>query len=219
MTRMRRLLPAVILLLLVTAFTIGSRLRGAIGDEISTAGIQAWVASLGWQGVALFLGLLVFRQFLFLPAALLLPVGGLCFGAAYGTALGAAGIVVSAAMKFALARTLARSWLRERPGGQNFAARIERLGPVAIGISTAHPIGPLSPLHWGAGLTAIPVGAFLLAVTLGAPVRAFAYSFFGAALDDAGTWQLIVASVVLVAVAVLPFLHPGIRRRLATLRG
>lgn len=216
---MRRLIPVAILLLIAVAFGIGSRIRGGIGDDVSTAAIQAWVASLGWKGGALFLGLLIFRQLLLLPAALLLPVGGLCFGAAFGTALGATGIVVSAAMKFALARTLARSWLHDRPGGRSFAARIERIGPVAIGISTAHPIGPLSPLHWGAGLTAIPVGAFLLAVTLGAPVRAFAYSFFGAALDDAGTRQLIVASALLVAVAVLPLLHPGVRRRLSALRG
>jgi uncharacterized membrane protein YdjX (TVP38/TMEM64 family) len=208
-----RLVTVAVIVLLVAAFATGLHFRGALGDEISTVGIHAWVGGLGWKGVALFLALVVFRQFMLLPAALVLPVGGLCFGAAAGTALGALGIVLSAAMKFALARTLGRAWIAERPRGRTLAARIERIGPVAIGISTAHPMGPLSPLHWGAGLTAIPAGAFLAAVTLGAPVRAFAYSFFGAALDEGGG-GVVTGAVVLLAVALLPLLHPAIRRRI-----
>ena len=198
--------------LLAAAFAAGLHFRGALGDDISTVGIHAWVASLGWKGVALFVALVVFRQFLLLPAALVLPVGGLCFGAAAGTALGALGIVLSAGMKFALARTLWRGSIAERPRGRTLAARIERIGPVAIGLSTAHPMGPLSPLHWGAGLTAIPAGAFLAAVTLGAPVRAFAYSFFGAALDGGGG-GILTGALVLLAVALLPLRPPATRRR------
>ena len=45
----------------------------------------------------MFIVALTFRQLLLIPAAVLLTVGGACFGVALGTALGSAGITLSAA--------------------------------------------------------------------------------------------------------------------------
>jgi uncharacterized membrane protein YdjX (TVP38/TMEM64 family) len=83
-----------------------------------------------------------------------------------------------------------------------------------VGVVTAHPIGPMSPVFWGAGFAAVPVLGFLVAVGLAAPVRAFAYSFFGSTLLDPGTPRFWVATAVLVAVALVPFAHPGFRSRM-----
>src|SRR3972149_612593 len=73
----------------------GSLLRSRLGLGSSLADIQTTVQALGWRGPGLFLALVTFRQFLAIPAALLLSAGGLCFGVALGTLLGATGIVVS----------------------------------------------------------------------------------------------------------------------------
>jgi uncharacterized membrane protein YdjX (TVP38/TMEM64 family) len=186
--------------------------------ELSPAGIHDAVTRLGWRGPVVFFLLTTFRQFLAIPSWLLLPVGGLCFGPALGTALGAGALVVSGCIKFALARRLGRAWLRARLGAHfdHLERRVDRLGPVVIGLSTAHPLGVLAPFHWGAGLSSIPFTSFVVAIVLGAPVRAFAFSTLGAALVDPSTTEFLTVSVTLAAVALLPLLHPAVRRRLFT---
>ncbi len=210
-------LPIGIVVFLVLAFALGRWARTIMPAELTAASIHQWVAGLGWSGAVAFLGVLVFRQFLFLPAALVLPVGGLCFGVGMGTALGAFGIVVSALMKFGVARALGREWLHARMGPRLRALeqRVERLGALAVGAATAHPIGPLSPLHWAAGLTSLRTATFVVAVMLGAPVRAFAYSFFGSTLLDTASPEFQVASAVLAASIILPLVGTAVWRRMA----
>ena len=89
-------------------------------------------------------------------------------------------------MKFWLARWAGRAWFRQHFGEQfrRLEAHVDRLGPVVIGVSTAHPLGILAPFHWGAGLSSIRFAPFALAIVLGAPVRAFAFSALGATIVD-----------------------------------
>ena len=94
--------------------------------------------------------------------------------------------------------------------------RVERAGPVAIGVVTAHPAGPLTWVAWAAGLSSIPLLGFAAAVVLGGTVRSFTYAVFGAALTDVRSPRFLVASGVLAAVVLLPLVHPGIRRRLVS---
>jgi uncharacterized membrane protein YdjX (TVP38/TMEM64 family) len=202
--------------LIVVAVGVGGHfLRTSLGLG-SLAEVQATVERLGWLGPALFLGILIFRQFLAVPAGLILPVGGLCFGAVGGTVLGSVGIIVSGMGKFAVARAVGRDLVRSRFGVQLqwFEARIERLGPVVIGLSTAHPLGILSPFHWAAGLSSLSFASFAVALVLGAPVRAFAYAVFGSTLADTGSDDFLVACIGLAAVIVVPFAIPSVRRRL-----
>src|SRR6185503_13687277 len=98
-----------ILAVVTASAVLGHLVRGWVGvEELSPAGVRAAVDAFGWQGPLLFFLLVVFRQFLAMPAWLILPAGGLCFGTAAGTALGAAGIVVSGALKFSVARWVGR---------------------------------------------------------------------------------------------------------------
>jgi uncharacterized membrane protein YdjX (TVP38/TMEM64 family) len=116
---------------------------------------------------------------------------------------------------FAIARWLGRDWVARHEGGraQRLEERIHRLGPTVIGISTAHPIGVLTPFHCAAGLSALPVRAFALALVLGSPVRALAYAVFGAALTEPESPAFLATTVGLGAVTFLPLLIPGVRRR------
>ncbi|MEN8184538.1 MAG: hypothetical protein ABFS46_18590, partial [Myxococcota bacterium] len=108
---MRRFLPPLLLLGIVAiAITLGRVVRAEMGVDFSPESVRTWVESLGWRGPALFLAVVTFRQFLALPSGLLLPVGGLCFGALLGTVLGATGIVISAFLGFSLTRLLGREW-------------------------------------------------------------------------------------------------------------
>jgi len=212
----RRFAP-LLLVALVAVLVVGGRaVRASLGIGLEPGSIQSAVAALGWKGPALFVGLVTFRQFLLLPSALVLPAGGVVFGALEGTLLGALGILLSAALKYGLARTLGRDWLRARFGAavDAFERHAEAAGPLVVGAVTAHPMGPMSPVYWGAGFAAVPPVGFLVAVALAAPVRAFAFSFFGSTLLDPGTPRFWVATFVLLAVALLPLAHPGFRARL-----
>lgn len=213
---MRRIAPLLLLALVAGLFLTGMGVRSGLGIELDGRSIQAAVAELGWKGAAVFVGLVTFRQFLFLPSALVLPAGGVVFGAFAGTLLGAFGILLSAALKYSVARALGREWLRPRFGAavEAFERHAEAAGPVVVGIVTAHPIGPMTPVFWAAGFASVPVFSFVLAVVLAAPVRAFSHAFFGSTLLDLGSPRFWVATVVLAAVALLPLAHAGFRGRM-----
>lgn len=213
---MRRFAPLLFVAVLLALFAGGRAARGYFGIELDAGSIQGAVAALGWKGPAIFVGLVTFRQFLFLPSALVLPAGGVVFGALEGTLLGALGILLSAVLKYGIARALGREWLRPRFGAavEAFERHAEAAGPLVVGVVTAHPIGPMAPIFWGAGFAAVPVLGFVLAVALAAPVRAFAFSFFGSTLLDPGSPRFWIATAVLLAVALLPLAHRGFRARI-----
>ena len=207
----------IVLGVLATTITLGHFVRGWVGiEELSPTGVRAAVQALGWQGPLVFFCLVVFRQFLAIPAWLILPVGGLCFGALAGTMLGASGIVVSASLKFWVARWLGRDWARARFGERfrRLDERVDRLGPVLIGLSTAHPMGVLSPFHWGAGLSSLSFAPFVLAIILGAPLRCFALSTLGASLAEGRTTEFWIVAVLLLPAMALPLAIPSVRRHL-----
>lgn len=214
---MSKRLPLLLVAIVGAAFFFGFVARGRIGIEFTPQSIFDFVSTLGWKGPVIFVALVTFRQFLLLPSALILPVGGLCFGAGLGTALGAAGIVISGCLKFSLARWLGRDWVRAQLGSrvEVFEQRVAAAGPLVVGLVTAHPMGPMSPVHWAAGLASIPVLGFVLAVCIGGPIRAGAYSLLGSSLLDVGSPRFLVASTVIAAVVLLPLAHPEIRRRIA----
>jgi uncharacterized membrane protein YdjX (TVP38/TMEM64 family) len=217
---MPRRVIGILAVLLVLSLLAGWAVRQQLGVEFSTRSLQTIVASMGWKAPALFLGLLTFRQFIFLPAIVILPVGGLCFGTTLGTILGATGIVFSALITFTLARNVGGEWLRDL-FGHHYAwleGHIEKAGPPVVGLVTAHPTGPMSALFWGAGFSSMALLPFLLAVTVGGSVRALAYSFLGSTLLVPGSRQFYVAATVLALAAVLPLAHPGLRARLLSMR-
>jgi uncharacterized membrane protein YdjX (TVP38/TMEM64 family) len=216
----RRVIGSLAALLVLSVLAAWS-VRNLLGVELSTRSLQAVVASMGWKAPALFLGLLTFRQFIFLPAIVILPVGGLCFGTTLGTILGATGILFSALITFTLARAVGGGWLRDLFGHRYtwLEHHIEKAGPPVIGLVTAHPTGPMSALYWGAGFSSMALLPFLLAVALGGSVRALAYSFLGSTLLMPGTRQFYIAATVLALAAVVPFAHPALRTRLLFARG
>jgi uncharacterized membrane protein YdjX (TVP38/TMEM64 family) len=196
------------------AFASGHAVRKSLGIELSTEALQTWVAGHGWAAPAIFFAVVSFRPLLLLPSALLLSVGGLCFGAGLGTALGALGIVASGLMQFALARGIGHAQIQARLGKRalSLQRRVERAGPLAVGVATAHPAGPLTWVAWAAGLSSLPILGFAAALALGGTVRSFIYAVFGSTLVDIRSPRFVLASLLLMAVAVLPLLHPRVFR-------
>lgn len=193
---------------------LAQALRERLGIELSAESLQTWVAGYGWAAPAVFLAVVSFRPFLLLPSGLLLSVGGLCFGAALGTALGATGIACSSLMQFAIARGGGHDWVQARLGerARGLRHRIERAGPPAIGVLTAHPAGPLTWIAWIAGLSSVPLLGFAVAVLLGGTVRSFTYAVFGTTLADVHSPEFLLGTGLLLLAGVLPLLHPKVFR-------
>jgi uncharacterized membrane protein YdjX (TVP38/TMEM64 family) len=204
------------LLLALIVFGAGWLLRDWLGIGLEAEAIRARVDGLGWVAPFAFLLLVVFRTFLVIPSSVLLLAGGLLFGVGQATLLGGLGLFVGAVLWFALARSFGREWLRARMGigFERIEPHLGRVGPLVVGLATAHPAGPTTPVHVAAGIAALPFGAFVLATGLGSPARAFAYSFFGSTLLDPGSPEFYVATAFIVGVFALPLLHPAVRRRL-----
>ncbi len=217
---MRRVLPFVLLALVLGAVVLGRVAKQQAGIEVSAESIQAWVSSLGWQAPALYVGLVTFRIFLVLPSWVVLSAGGLVFGAFLGTVLGGVGVLLSAVIGYGLARGIGRDWVRPRMQAwlERQGQSVERMGPLIVGLVTAHPMGPMTAFHWAAGFATVPLLGFLVAVLLGGPTRAFIYSFFGSTLVEAGSGEFYLATTILVVVALLPLAHPRVRRRLFVAR-
>jgi uncharacterized membrane protein YdjX (TVP38/TMEM64 family) len=210
---MRRLLPPALVGLVLAGVAAGAYLRGDLPEEVSAEAIRDWVLALGWKAPAIYVGLVAFRTFLFLPSWAVLAAGGLCFGIALGTLLGGAGILVSALYQFVVARAIGRAWVRPYLGERTLRAerRLQRIGAVFVGFTTAHPIGPLTPFHLAAGLSAMPALGFVVAVLLASPLRSLSWSVFGASLLDTGSPRFWLTTAVLLLVTVLPLAHPKVR--------
>lgn len=194
----------------------GSIARSELGLELSPESVASVVASLGVWAWGLYLLIVVFRTFLGLPSAVVLLAGGLVFGTVTGSALGALGIVISAILWYAGARGVGRPWVERRlgPRAQALRIRAEAAGPFLVGVSTAHPVGPLTPFHLGSGLAAVPAVPFVLAVVVASPVRASTLSFFGSSLLEVGTPRFYASTAIVLVAALLPLVHRRIRERI-----
>jgi uncharacterized membrane protein YdjX (TVP38/TMEM64 family) len=143
-----------------------------------------------------------------------LTVGGLCFGISLGTALGAIGIVISGVIMFGVGRWAGAAWIRKQLGArfESVEDRLRHAGPLLVGLATAYPLGPLTAFHLGAGFTSVRILPFVVALVLGAPVRAFAYSWFGSQLLDTNSIEFWLAAAGLTLALLVPLAFPGVRR-------
>ena len=211
---MHRVLPIALIALVAGGYYAGVALRADLGIEWSVQAVQAFVLGLGLKAPLIFVGLVTFRQFFFLPSGVVLTAGGLLFGAALGTLLGGIGIVLSALMLFFLARGMGSGWVRSRlrVRFRSFDRRARTAGPVVVGLMTGHPMGVMTPFHLAAGVSGISWLAFLVVVLVAGPIRAATYAYLGANLLDVGSARFWLASALLVALAILPLAHPRVRR-------
>jgi uncharacterized membrane protein YdjX (TVP38/TMEM64 family) len=152
----------------------------------------------------IFISACALRPFIFFPSTLLFLAGGLAFGVAWGTMYAAVGGTLGAVIGFGIARLLGRDFVCEQLGDR-FADLTH--GPWGVGLVfllNLIPIVPMTAINYGAGLSAMDVLPFTVAVAAGLTPRAFAYSFFGHALLNVHSIKFVAAAALLVALLVVP---------------
>jgi len=196
---------------LVTASFAAWRARH--GMPLTPEAVRAEVMSWGAMAPAIYMGAWVLRPFLFFPTILLFVGGGLVFGALWGTVYAAIGGTLAGALTFSIARALGREFVQERVRNRFPQLHEERWGPGLVFVLNVIPIFPVTAINYGAGLSQIGLGAFLIAELAGLTPRAFAYSFFGSSILDIRSPEFAGAVVLLVVLVVAPAL---LRRRFVT---
>lgn len=169
-----------------------------------------------WAPLALVV-LIAFRWVFLVPSQVALLAAGALFGFTQGTFYGMLGVTLSGVLAFAGARMVGAEVLDGRvPKGLQRAMTTAR--PAAVGglvfAGTVYPVGPMSAFHFGAGLTRVGVGVFLLWVATGALLRAALFTYLGDSLVEhgvLGSWPAFLGLGLMLA----PLLHPGLRMRVA----
>jgi uncharacterized membrane protein YdjX (TVP38/TMEM64 family) len=204
-----------LLVMLVLLIVGGQMLRTQLGVAPSVDAVREWADALGWRAPAAFLGLVIVRQLILLPAVILLTAGGLIFGGLVGTALGGTGIIVSGLGNFLIARRLGAATVP--PSWRVKLQRLTARGPAPVliftGLATMHPVGPLLAAHWTAGCSAIAASTFVLVIVPASYARAAALATFGSTLADWGSPASLALAGGLVAAVVIPLSIPAVRRR------
>jgi uncharacterized membrane protein YdjX (TVP38/TMEM64 family) len=201
--------------LIATLVVAGQILRLHLGVAPSVDAVREWADALGWRAPAAFLGLVIVRQLILLPAVVLLTAGGVIFGVLLGTVIGGTGIIVSGLANFALARRLGAAMVPS--GWRSTLVRLTARGPAPVliftGLATMHPVGPLVAAHWAAGCSTIAASTFFLVIVPASYARAAALATFGSTLSEWGSPASLLLAAGLVAAVVVPLSVPTLRRR------
>jgi uncharacterized membrane protein YdjX (TVP38/TMEM64 family) len=73
-------------------------------------------------------------------------------------------------------------------------------------------MGILSPVHWAAGVSSMRWKSFALWIVPASFIRAYTFAYLGSTLLDIGSKDFFIATGVLLAIVLLPLLHPTVRR-------
>jgi uncharacterized membrane protein YdjX (TVP38/TMEM64 family) len=156
-----------------------------------------------------------------LPATPFTLAGGILFGTGLGSLLNWLGATLGATGTYLLARALGGDALRKLLGGQ--AARLDLLAGKR-GFSTLFrlrllPVIPFNALSFTAALSGIALRPYVAATGLGILPGTIIYTYFAGSLvggvsgaSAAARTNLIIASVLLLALSFLPSLVQRVRR-------
>jgi uncharacterized membrane protein YdjX (TVP38/TMEM64 family) len=164
-----------------------------------------------------------------LPAFVITFGNGLLFGWAWGALLSWSSAMAGAALCFGIARALGRPAVERLLGGAASLDRVDRFfarhGQRAVLLARLLPFVPFDPVSFGAGLTALRFGPFLLATGLGQLPATVVYSYLGERVSGSVRVLFWICAIV-IAVAVIgwaaarrrvdPALAAGRRRGLAS---
>jgi len=153
-------------------------------------GSWAWAA-----GIALIWADLVLP----IPQTAVIAALGIIYGTVLGGLLGSFALISSGILGYALMRTSARRFV-DRLVGRRFRNKTESLfdrsGTWAIVLTRSLPYSVPEAIVFLAGLAGMPLGKFVMALTVGSVPTAFAFAAIGAGWADQPILVLIVSYVL-----------------------
>lgn len=180
--------------------------------EWSTESLRGLVDGAGLWGPLLFVSLVAVRSLVMIPGALILTAAGALFGTVPGSLYGAAGLTLTAIGLFGMVRVYGTDRVRGRVP-RRFHGLLDlgrsRTGAGLLALLSGYPVGPSVWAQTGAAVSGMALLPFLLCVGAGSTLRAATFSFLGHSIVEGE--GLLRAGVVVLAVLLLPLLHPRVR--------
>lgn len=176
-----------------------------------------YVRSLGADGIALLLGLMVLHAIVWYPSEIVTTTLGFVYGFAPGLAFGVSGWLLAALLSYALGRSVGRPLLR-RLFGRRFDALTTAIhgGGVRLLISgRLIPVMPFALVGYAAGAAHISVWRFSWTSVVGYLPITVAVTYLGSRAQSLSTGDPLLLAVAVVAVLLLmaPLLGRLGRRR------
>lgn len=133
------------------------------------------------------------------PQTAVIAALGIIYGTVFGGLLGSVALITSGILGYALTRTSARRFV-DRLVGRRFRSKTESLfdrsGAWAIVLSRSLPYSVPEAIVFLAGFAGMPMGKFIMALTVGSVPTAFAFAAIGAGWADQPILVLMVSYVL-----------------------
>jgi uncharacterized membrane protein YdjX (TVP38/TMEM64 family) len=186
------------------------------GFDLSGEAIAHYVKSLGMWGHAAIVGLMVVHAFVPFPAEFVAAGAGMCYGAAWGTALTWTGAMIGAALSFGLTRWLGRPFaeamlpVRHRARLDAWAAD---QGAATLLASRFIPLIAFNLINYAAGLTRVSWWTFLWTTGVGILPLTYIMVLMGEKMTEVSLPMLV--GLGLAGCAIMAAAHLWLRRRRA----
>jgi uncharacterized membrane protein YdjX (TVP38/TMEM64 family) len=186
-------------------------------DRFSRTNVEAFIASFGAWAPLIYAALYIISSPVPFLAPVLSAVGGLLFGALWGTVYTLIIATVSSLVPFVLARRLGREWVAAKLEGK----RLEHVyrqsegdkGFLFILLMRLIPVLPWEVQNYVGGLTRVRVPTYMAATILGIIPGTFSLTFLGAAVTRPGSWEFYAAIALKIATAAVPAVYTLIRHQ------
>jgi len=206
----------VLAVLLVAAGIVAARALG-LGDVIrleNVARLKQWIEGYGELAPAVFIAGYALATVFFVPGLPITVLGGVAFGAIWGTVYVWIGATVGLGLAFLVARYAVRStverWVQASPRIAKIDAQVAENGWRIVMLTRLVPIFPFNLQNYAYGITRIGFWPYLITSSLCILPATAAFTFAGGALTEGHgdvkqtLLYLAVAGVLLVAISLIP---------------
>ncbi len=175
-----------------------------VGGVPTRAEIEGWVDQAGPLAPLFFLVIYAFTTLFPVPKNLLSVAAGLLFGMGWGLALVWGGAMVGALAAFAIGRLLGREAVEQLTGARVAAIDdiLNRHGLLSVIGVRLIPVLPFTAINYTAGLTGLPLRAYVVGTAVGIIPGTVAFVALGAYSTDLGSWPIIAAISALIVLTV-----------------
>jgi uncharacterized membrane protein YdjX (TVP38/TMEM64 family) len=217
-------IKAVVLVVFVVTAIILVRFT-PVARFLEPAAFNGFLKTTGMWGPVTYILVFVAGVCLFIPASLLVVLGGVAFGAYWGFLYALAGVLLGSTLSFWIGRSLGREFIASVIGERlrKYDEAIRRHGFATV-LYLRLLYLPFAPLNYGMGLTRVHFRDFFWGTALGVGVEAFIMTYFTAAIKEVwgrGDWSQFFNGKILFSVGlfIFSFFIPRIISRINKLVG
>jgi uncharacterized membrane protein YdjX (TVP38/TMEM64 family) len=205
-----------IALLLVAAGIVAARALG-LGDLIrleNVARLKQWIEGYGALAPAIFVAGYILATVFFVPGLPITVLGGVAFGALWGTVYVWIGATIGLGLAFLVARYAVRStverWVQASPRIAKMDGQVAEYGWRIVMLTRLVPIFPFNLQNYAYGITRIGLWPYLITSSICILPGTAAFTFAGGALSDGRgdvkrtLAYLAIAGVLLVLISLIP---------------